>query len=190
VGKILCRKHNSDLSGLDATALDTFNAFRESVRLNNVRTGLRTKSWTIKRFIIDGGHLERWFLKTLINLSVGSEWILGPGHHVEGVPPEHLVNIAFGQSAFDRGAGLYLAGLKGEQIDSMDGMNITPRTYGSNLVGGAFTFRGYRFYLNLLPERLTLDGHSHLLYRDSKMIFQVPNSAGRRLKSHEISFKW
>jgi hypothetical protein len=77
VAKILCRKHNSHLSGLDETALDTFDAFRESVRLNKVRTGLRAKSWRNKLFVIDGARLERWFLKTLINLSVGSEWIVG-----------------------------------------------------------------------------------------------------------------
>jgi hypothetical protein len=190
VAKILCRKHNSHLSGLDETALDTFDAFRESVRLNKVRTGLRAKSWRNKLFVIDGARLERWFLKTLINLSVGSEWIVGPGVHPEGMPSEHLVKVAFGMEQFEEGAGLYIAGLTGEKIDSMDGVHVTPRTHGPNLVGGAFTFRGYRFHLNLLPERLRMDGQSHLLYRDSKMVFRVPNSVGRRLLSHEIRYKW
>jgi hypothetical protein len=96
VAKILSRKHSSDLSGLDAAALDTFNAFRQSVRLNQVRTGLRAKSLRNQRFVIDGPRLERWFLRTLINLSAGSEWIVGPGVHPEGIPSEHLVKVAFG----------------------------------------------------------------------------------------------
>jgi hypothetical protein len=91
---------------------------------------------------------------------------------------------------FEEGAGLYIVGLTGEEIDSMDRVHVTPRTHGPNLVGGAFTFRGFRFYLNLLPQRLRMDGQSDLLYRDSKLKFQVPNSVGRKLLSHEIRFKW
>src|SRR5690242_8484631 len=40
VAKILCKNHNSGLSDLDAAALAAFNAFREAIRLNQVREKL------------------------------------------------------------------------------------------------------------------------------------------------------
>ncbi len=190
VGNILCRKHNSDLSCLDSVALETFNAFRESVKITNARKGLNTKSWTLKRFVVNGASLERWFLKTLINLSFGGEWIIGMGSHPKGTPSKDLVETAFGLREFRDGSGLYLAGQSGDQIDSRDGITFTPKTSGRNLVVGAFQFRGFKFYLNLQAQKFDADGQIPLLYRDSQMKFQVPNSRGRQLLSHEIKFKW
>ena len=71
VAKILCRKHNNNLSDLDAAALRAFDVLRESIRMNDVRGKLKQRFWRIKHFKIDGPLLERWFLKTLINLSFG-----------------------------------------------------------------------------------------------------------------------
>ena len=77
VAKILCEKHNSSLSDLDSAALDAFDVLRETVRLNSVRGKLGSNHWSIKRFVIDGKRLERWFLKTLINLSFKGRHSLG-----------------------------------------------------------------------------------------------------------------
>jgi len=190
VTKILCKKHNSELSEVDAVALAAFNAFRESVRINDVRTGLNSRSWAIRRFVVDGVGLERWFLKTLINLSFGGDWIIGPGTHSKGMPSPELVEIAFGIRQFQNGAGLYVAGHAGEKINSRDGVRITPKTYNQNLVAGGFVFRGYRFFLNLLCHEFRMDGESHLLYHGAKLRFKVPNKKGKLLFSHEIAFKW
>src|ERR1700720_4721583 len=69
VAKILCKRHNSDLSSLDEAALAAFNVFRESIRMNEVRGKFRPTFWNTKRFKINGRLLERWFLNTLIYLS-------------------------------------------------------------------------------------------------------------------------
>jgi hypothetical protein len=189
VGNILCRSHNSKLSELDSAALESFNAFRESVRLSDIRRGIIADYLTVKRFVIDGPLLERWFLKTLINLSIGGKWVVGDGGSA-GAPSTNLVEIAFGKRQFEYGAGLYIVGRSGEAVDSMDRVALTPRTFGETLVAGTFNFRGYRFYLNLLPGKVEMDGESHLFYRDAQMKYQVPNRKGRLLLSHEIKFRW
>jgi hypothetical protein len=120
VAKILCRTHNSGLSVLDDAALDAFKVFREVIRINQVRGKLKRTSWTVKRFKVNGPLLERWFLKTLINLSFCGEWAIGLGSHKRGTPSERLVKIVFGREAFEPYAGLYLASYPGENVDSMD----------------------------------------------------------------------
>jgi hypothetical protein len=167
VAKILCEKHNNSLSELDTAAVDAFNVFRESVRLNHVRGKLkRPPIWNIKRLTIDGPRLERWFLKTLVNLSFGGKWIIGRGTHQVGSVSPELVEVVFGVRRFDNGAGLYTSARTGENIDSFDRVSATPLTYGEHLCAGRFNFRGYTFFLNLLPEKFHMDGESHLLYQD------------------------
>lgn len=185
VAKILCKKHNSDVSDLDSAALDAFNAFRQAIHLNNVRGKMkRPPVWSVKRFEIDGPRLERWFLKTLINLSFGREWIIGWGSHPEGTVSTDLVETAFGLRQFANGAGLYMAARAGDQIDSMDRVSFTPMTEGKNLVAGRFNFRGYTFFLSLLPEKFDKLGESELLYRDVTLNCRV-----HQKRSHVIALR-
>src|SRR5207245_4901734 len=59
VAKILCKRHNNDLSDLDAAALRAFDIFRESIRLNQIRGKMKGRlvRWHIKRMQIDGPRL-------------------------------------------------------------------------------------------------------------------------------------
>jgi hypothetical protein len=176
VAKILCKKHNSALSDVDAAAKNAFDAFRESVRLNNVRQRLkRQPMWNVKRLVIDGPRLERWFLKTLINLSFGGRWVIGPGTHLAGSVSQTLVEVAFGLRQFQNGAGLYVSARKGDQVDSMDRVGATPMTYGEHLCAGRFNFRGFNFFLNLTPQKFQMDGEAELLYRDVTHNWMVQN---------------
>jgi hypothetical protein len=70
-GKIPCQKHNSELSELDTTVKQAFDTFDESMQLFQASSKLLRRQWTIKTFNIDGALLERWFRKTLVNLSHG-----------------------------------------------------------------------------------------------------------------------
>jgi hypothetical protein len=105
VAKILCKNHNSALSALDAAALDAFNVFREAIRLNQVREKLRKPAahWNVQQMMINGPLLERWFLKTLINLSFGGDWPIAST--VKGIPSRELVEVAFGKRKFESGGG-------------------------------------------------------------------------------------
>ena len=185
VAKILCKKHNSALSELDTAAKNAFDVFRECVRLNHVRQRLKRQPvWNIKHLTIDGPRLERWFLKTLVNLSFGGRWIIGVGTHREGTVSRELVEIAFGHRFFENGAGMYISGRVGEQVDSMDRVGMTPMTSSKNLCAGRFNFRGFTFFLNLTPQKFGMDGQAQLLYRDVKHNWLVHNR-----RSHTISFK-
>lgn len=62
--KILCTKHNSDLSVYDTAAKESIETLRESTRLSNLRMEGKRKHTRIVHFPIDGVALERWFLKT------------------------------------------------------------------------------------------------------------------------------
>jgi len=154
VAKILCKNHHSALCDLDAAALHAFDVFREAIRLNQVREklGRPPTRWNVKHMEIDGPLLERWFLKTLINLTFGGEWPIGTNER--GLSKE-LVEIAFfGHGQFEPGAGLYLAARVGEQIDAMDRVNFTPMTNDASiLVAGRFNFPGYTFFLCFIAKK-------------------------------------
>jgi hypothetical protein len=170
VRKILCKKHNSMLTELDSAALQAFNVFRQLVDLNNRREhiSLRTGfNWTVRHFRIGGPLLERWFLKTLINVAVGGSIKIGPGANSVGMPSFELVQIAFGRQSFQEGAGMYTSAYPGQQIHSKDGVRVRPAVREDYIAGARFEFRGYSFYLNLLPMRFHKDGDSDLLYRNA-----------------------
>lgn len=71
--KVLCARHNSALAPLDTAAGNAFQMMRDALALSQKRTKLL--AWEIPelvRFTIDAPLLERWLLKTLLNLYVGS----------------------------------------------------------------------------------------------------------------------
>jgi hypothetical protein len=110
--KILCKTHNSALSDLDTTAGHAFRSLGEMFRLSLVRSKDRSRRWSTKHYSVDGPKLERWFLKTLVNLSLVHEYHahrIGRDSNEPGTPSERLVKIAFGLSGFDGAAGLYAA---------------------------------------------------------------------------------
>jgi hypothetical protein len=152
--KILCRRHNSDLSPLDRAAAHAFGSLRQATRLSNVRSKLRQRIWNVKRFPIDGRVLERWFLKTLVNLAFEGEYAIGRDSVVAGQPSKDLVEIAFGLNQFDGRAGLYTVVHVGQRIEAKDTVQFAPliKKPKGHVAGGLFSFRGFRFLLFLEPE--------------------------------------
>lgn len=57
--KILCRKHNSELSPVDQAGAAGFDAMRKATRLSNERGKAKSTYWHIQRFNVDGPGLER-----------------------------------------------------------------------------------------------------------------------------------
>src|ERR1700744_5970980 len=53
-GKILCQKHNSELSELDYNVKQSFDTLSESWRLYDARSKIINRHWTRKTFTIDG----------------------------------------------------------------------------------------------------------------------------------------
>jgi hypothetical protein len=189
-GKILCRKHNSELSELDDNVKRAFQAIDASMRLHDVRSKIVTRQWAIKTFSIDGPLLERWFLKTLINLSHGGQWIIGEGSHAAGLPSDELVQIAFGKATFHPKAGLYTAAHDGEQITFRQGLRLTPKTARGNLLAGMFSLCGFRFFLSLIQDDLKEHQGSHLMYRTVRHWYSTHDDKGRKVRSHRLDITW
>ena len=151
--KILCIKHNNELSEVDEAGGIAFKVLREMTRLSNVREKMKPRIWHIVKHNINGLLLERWFLKTLVNISFNKEYPIGKLSHSDGMPTKELVEIIFGIRGFNNRAGLYMAAHVGQKIDSCDKLIFSPLIKDNSfIIGGLFSFRGSRFLIFLEPE--------------------------------------
>lgn len=153
VKKILCEYHNNNLSPVDTAGIQVINAFRTEVQLNNARSKMNPIRWTVRTFKIDGNGLERWCLKTLINMAAEGQYKMGEDSEVIGQPSSRLVRIAFGQEKFEHRAGLYGLGRVGSNWNLGESFRVIP--YGNDrgiLMGGLFGIFGYQFLLALEEE--------------------------------------
>jgi hypothetical protein len=154
VKKVLCERHNNSLSDVDQSGIDAMNAFRDEVQINNARTAMKHVRWTVKKFEIDGRGLERWCLKTLINMVAEGEYRIGKDSEEIGKPSARLVRIAFGKEKFKPRAGLYGLGRLGN-LNINDGFRLIPYINDeSTLVGGLFAIHGYQFILYVEEDGL------------------------------------
>lgn len=196
--KILCQYHNSALSPLDQAAKAAFDALRRATVLGNERSRLRPRKWKVRRFEILGLQLERWFLKTAINLVFthpGAMTWFGTGSGADAVPAT-LVRTAFGLETMAKPMGLYSLGELGEGVHMTDVLHAAPLLVGGNdIIGMIFLFRGFRFYLHLhaspMPPVLELPGQEvrwrtgELLYHLKEMSFRVAKK-----RSHYVQILW
>jgi hypothetical protein len=195
---ILCTKHNSTLSTVDSAAIAAFDVFRECVRLTDVRQSMAPRRWNISHLKIDGLALERWFLKTLINVAIDGEQRIGPLSTLPGEPSQDLVRIGYGLAAFTGKAGLYAAAQVGETVTNEDRVNITSFLDASNerVLGGTFYFRGWRFVLYLdscgLSPTVNVvhkDGHFEKMPPPIYHPRQIKFTVGGGI-SHVVDFDW
>ncbi len=153
--KILCREHNNALSPLDSAAGDAFDAFRQNAKRNgeihkrSILTLLQEKPFTI-----DAKLLERWLLKTLLNLTFESRYLIGTSGTEKGIPPLDLVEICYGRRNFPGAAGMYVAANPGMEIRTDETLTFCPlfKEEDERVLGGFFTFQGVRLALSLMPE--------------------------------------
>jgi hypothetical protein len=129
--KILCKKHNSDLSDYDRAGLAMCKAGKSMYQADN------TGDQTAEIFTIDGDDLERWMLKTLIGgYYSGKVW--EELADMEGVdPPLEWLDILYGRKDFPFGHGLYWqpTELEGVALDGRDEFELMPRIYNQKLIG-------------------------------------------------------
>jgi hypothetical protein len=151
--KILCKPHNTALSPVDKSAGTAFEALREVTRLKNVREAMKPHRWNVKTYSLDGVMVERWFLKTLINLAVDGDYPIGADSSVPGWPSDRLVRIAFGSEQFRGKAGMYTVSRVGMEVTLEDRVSFSPvMGSGRQVMAGLFIFRGFTFLLYLEPE--------------------------------------
>ena len=198
VSKILCRTHNSALSEVDSAAIRTFRTLREAAELQERRRRAFFPPVVPHCFEVDGALLERWFLKTAINLALVQQgqvsWYDGKFGRV---PPRVLVEAAFGGPPLAAGAGLYAAASVGETGFANESVQFAPLfDVNDALPGAIFSFCGFRFLLSLregpLPRKISIGADesspwfaTDLLHHIQRLRFTLADSI-----SHWVYFEW
>ena len=195
--KILCKKHNNDLSPLDASADRAADTLRAMHQLYETRRNLKPTIWNVKTFVLDGALLERWFLKTLINIGCDRDLPIGRDSEIAGRPSPRLVRTAFGLEKFELKAGLYVVAKEGMRLTMEDRVQCLTLVGENKCVEGAiFGFRGFGFLLYLEPKGppRSLAGVSfggrdlgdlRPMFHDSSVITKIG-----KYKSHVLKIKW
>jgi hypothetical protein len=195
--KILCEKHNSSLSPLDAEAASYMRVVRQHLQLTENRSKSRFVAYHIRHFSVNAQLLERWLLKVLLNLCFESKMLIGLDGEAEGMPALSLVQICFGQSAFQGRAGMYVASYNGMSMEMGEALRFSPLVRSDNkIVGGFFTVAGVNFFLSLDPlgppsnlaEVPNIEDqwlHAQLQWK----FREIKTEIDHRL-SHVIRFKW
>jgi hypothetical protein len=143
---MLCKEHNSELSPLDASMAQMLRTLEKSADLIDARRTLRNRHWTRYRFVIDARLLERWCLKTLLNVSYRRELNVNLTDPNLSIPVEELVRIAFGRSEFNAPAGLYIKAKANDTVSLRVGIGIrTTISDKGELVGGSFDLFGFKY---------------------------------------------
>lgn len=130
---ILCKTHNNALSRVDEAGTVAFDALGDPASPSPRR---RNK--------INGTLVERWLLKTLVNMEVVADFNVRP--------PLDIVEIAFGKRTFPPNAGLFFLGQSfdpelGDQRVSYT--RLVEDGTDNKIVGGRFNFRSFELLLTL-----------------------------------------
>jgi hypothetical protein len=185
VAKILCRHHNGALSDFDAEAANLSKFLTQSV-LNTplARSELQ----------VHGPNLERWALKTGLNL--GYLGALDPENHTRLYPPPELVRSIFLGQPLPAGAGLYF--ISGRIGNDEFKTGVAWKAVRNQSAGGAIAavllnFCGIQFAVNLtggVAERQiaalgVVDGidysSSQIVYRPDSITMQSATAGEKRV---------
>ena len=149
--RILCARHNNTTSPLDDAAGATLGALRLMMeRADSMKAGgPRPPRRTIR---ISGDHLERWLLKTTINLALQARPAPTGGIFDDtGKPARRFIDIVYGRTLFAPEEGLTWVVQVGEQIAHNQQGTIAFQTWlqkdDNALVAAFLGFHGYRLWL-------------------------------------------
>jgi hypothetical protein len=195
--KILCQGHNSDLSPLDDEIARYMKNVKEHLRLSSLRVSLPANHFHVIKLKSSARLLERWLLKVLLNLSVGSQYLIGPDGVHPGIPPASLVNICFGNLPFEGRAGMYVGSYEGMSIEMGETLSYSPLIHeNQRIVGGFFTVAGIRYFFWLLDGEIAVSlqeiegidpewSAANLHWR-----FKSIQTTIRNKLSHSLEFHW
>jgi hypothetical protein len=136
--RILCDRHNSALSPLDAIAVRLFHAFTEVAVAGSGR----------RELILFCGHdIERWLLKTLCGLAYSGN--LGVDSGIDISIPDWWLAILFGQANFADGQGLYVCNEKGHKFEGPRGVMLRSIVGKRRITGLSMYVCGYELILSM-----------------------------------------
>ncbi|MBQ1044407.1 MULTISPECIES: hypothetical protein [unclassified Micromonospora] len=172
--KVLCHRHNSDLSPLDVNAQILFLAQRLFVSEIN-KVGFLPEDEQID---ISGDMLERWLLKSLITHTMSGIFT------VQGTPVappnlERVTQLVFDEIPWPARWGLWMKHRPEIVLNVFTGFDFTPiwMTKGRTLGGGRVTIGGLDFWISLFPpgsgDGGPFDGAT---YRPSGIVYKFPDN--------------
>jgi hypothetical protein len=151
VSKVLCTHHNNTTSPLDGAAGDLLGALRAiAERADRVTKGERRQPRRVVR--ISGDLLERWLLKTTINLALQAHPAPTGGiFDLAGKPARRYIDIVYGRAMFGPEEGLTWVAQVGDNIPNAEHGTIRFQTWTKKedgaLVAAFMTFHGQRLWL-------------------------------------------
>jgi hypothetical protein len=146
-GRILCRGHNNGSSEIDEEGkrlAEAIGFFRMMNLFHGTPIALPTRE-----YLIDGPKIERYFLKTAINNSIGMNLPIGGPDAAPGRPDDELVEMVFGRRAVQAPIGLYGAGIANDHHFPKDDFAACPETSSGYVSGVVIEFRGFDFVVSL-----------------------------------------
>jgi hypothetical protein len=143
VSKILCKTHNEALSPYDSEAAKLSGFLTANIQDEPLKADVIS---------LNGSLLEKWALKTCINL--GFIGALDQGTFARIVPPENLVREVFSDKTPPDGMGLYFVTGTVSNENYKVGLSwnaIRNVGAGGSVVGMTFTFNGVRLVVSVIP---------------------------------------
>lgn len=136
--KILCDRHNSALSPLDAIAVNLFQAVNEE---NMSGTGRQLL------FLFSGSDIERWMLKILCGFAYSGNLLLE--NEVDISVPKAWLDILFGYMDFAAGQGLYVCRSVGHVFETARQVKLRTISNRTHLNGLGLWVCGYELILSM-----------------------------------------
>lgn len=183
---ILCSRHNSCLSPLDAEAAKFFKHLLEIYK-NNERK-LVIKKRTLK--IISGETIELWMLKSICGLFYSKnavttdKKILFHDHHIR----ENIIQNAFIYHQWQsESCGLYIKAHIGNNINPEHAISVNPLTTEEKTLAGAkFLMAGLEFIILIDTKGINIQEFQRegFIHRPTELLFTTKNQA------HSIALTW
>lgn len=189
VAKILCQRHNSALSAFDAEAAK-LSRFLQANVLNQPLVD--------STIVLKGGLLEKWALKTFLNLGYIRGLHREQPNRLE--PQPDLVRYIFENAPVADGVGLYFVSSKISNDNFGTGLwwNViqNPQRL-EEIFGMTFTFFGVRFVISIPPIRAEgkiarLGKMNGFNYSTATVIYRPANIAliSSAAGSKQIQLEW
>jgi hypothetical protein len=179
VAKVLCEKHNSELSSFDVAGLSLFSA------MDQIDSAAGKPDANCEVVCVNGDHFERWMLKTLCGGLFSGTFPLPSGSLKGFRPPERWLRVLFRGDQLPDGQGLYLkAGTPGEAFTTEPSVLQMNVEFQENAVIG-FTVRVFKFEYTLVLVPLPAfmpPSLEHASHRPSGLIVHGSNKS--------IHFEW
>jgi hypothetical protein len=181
VAKILCRRHNSAFSAVDATATRFFKLLNEI----NIDFARRTLPGRVRFYLVSGEDLEMWAFKTLLGVLYSQSQ---DSPLAEYEVDNAIVTAMVRTGHLPSGCGLYLNGTAGVNRDhTSHELTIRPINHNKEkrLIGLELIMAGMPFHFFLDPYGVNFEYERvHKLYRPSPLIFDNGK------ESHNVFLSW